>query len=164
MATMHPRPFYRSRLFWLGLPGLVFLLWAWGRSNLLRTRMFLPPGWVCSTQGKLLWYQPAEAEDRVVTVDYREGDLSMTPDEYFVTRNCFPPPRGHTTTEPLLTTERRWFPPPRSRSEPLDADSGYRFFSLPYWMLTSSYLGVWLGGVCLWQRRKARLMKLHTAP
>ena len=24
---MTPRPFYRSRLFWLGLPGLVFLLW-----------------------------------------------------------------------------------------------------------------------------------------
>ncbi len=26
---MNPRPFYRSRLFWLGLPGLVFLLWGW---------------------------------------------------------------------------------------------------------------------------------------
>ena len=23
------RPWYRSRLFWLGLPGLVFLLWLW---------------------------------------------------------------------------------------------------------------------------------------
>ena len=23
------RPWYRSRLFWLGLPGLLFLLWAW---------------------------------------------------------------------------------------------------------------------------------------
>jgi len=24
-----PRPFYRSRLFWLGVPGLAFLLWCW---------------------------------------------------------------------------------------------------------------------------------------
>jgi hypothetical protein len=23
------RPWYRSRLFWLGLPGLVFLMWLW---------------------------------------------------------------------------------------------------------------------------------------
>jgi hypothetical protein len=28
-SQMPLRPFYRSRLFWLGLPGLVFLLWAW---------------------------------------------------------------------------------------------------------------------------------------
>ena len=26
---MTPRPFHRSRLFWLGLPGLIFLTWVW---------------------------------------------------------------------------------------------------------------------------------------
>jgi hypothetical protein len=37
---MAPRPFYRSRLFWLGIPGLVFLLWAWWIS----TRLYLSAG------------------------------------------------------------------------------------------------------------------------
>lgn len=27
------RPWYRSRLFWLGVPGLVFLMWGWWKSG-----------------------------------------------------------------------------------------------------------------------------------
>ena len=32
-GKMIARPVYRSRLFWLGVPGLVFLLWVWWDSG-----------------------------------------------------------------------------------------------------------------------------------
>ena len=31
------RPWYRSRLFWLGVPGLVFLIWLWADSENSKT-------------------------------------------------------------------------------------------------------------------------------
>lgn len=158
------RPWHRSRLFWLGIPGLVFLLWAWGKSNVVRVETSLRPGRACSSQGKLFWYRVEADTDRLVTVDYAEGNLLVLPNEYIVTACCFPVPRGFTTTEPVLPDHRRWFPPPRWRAEQLDALSYYRFVSLPYWLLTGGYAGVWLGGMGWWQRRKARLLKASTMP
>jgi hypothetical protein len=161
------RPWHRSRLFWLGLPGLVFLLWAWGESNVVRLKTLVEPGWgwVWSSQGKLCWHDVnGDTSDWEVTVDYREGSLSVRPQEEFVIACGFPAPRGYIGRTPVMIAERRWFPPPRWEAVQLDASSSCRLVSLPYWLLTGSYAGLWLGGLSGWQRRKARLMKIPPPP
>jgi hypothetical protein len=159
------RPFYRSRLFWLGIPGLLFLLWAWRNSNVVRIEALVQPGWVWSSQGKLCWHEVDAATGAwEVTVDYREGTLSVRPKEEFVIVCGFAAPRGFISRTPVMIAERRWFPPPRWEAVQLDASSSYRLISLPYWLLTGSYLGLWLGGLSAWQRRKARLMKIAPPP
>jgi hypothetical protein len=34
------RTWYRSRLFWLGIPGLLFLIWGWRQSNLRSVEIY----------------------------------------------------------------------------------------------------------------------------
>ena len=159
------RPWYRSRLFWLGIPGLLFLLWAWVESNVVRLKALVQPGFVWSSQGKLCWHEvDAATGGWEVTVDYREGTLSVSRQEEFVTACCFGTSRGFISRTPVMIAERRWFPPPRWEAVQLDASSSYRLISLPYWLLTGGYAGVWLGGLAGWQRRKARLLKATAAP
>jgi hypothetical protein len=133
MADFPLRPFYRSRLLWLGLPGLLFLLWTWEKSNVVRIKTFVQPGWVWSSQGKLCWHDvDVAAGDWEVAVDYREGVLSVRPREEVVTFCGFVTPRGYISRTTVMEAERRWFPPPRWKAQPLDALSTYRLISLPY--------------------------------
>ncbi|MEK7951665.1 hypothetical protein [Luteolibacter soli] len=39
------RPFYKARLFWCGVPGLVFLLWVWWDSGGYESRLKWNRGW-----------------------------------------------------------------------------------------------------------------------
>jgi hypothetical protein len=159
-----PRPFYRSRLFWLGMPGVLFLLWAWGRSNVVRHKANLgQSGWVWSSQGKLCWHDVNVAAGAwEVTVDYREGTLSVNPQEEFVTRCGFGLSPSLISRTTVMIADRRWFPPPRWEVRQLDASSSYRLISLPYWMMTGGYAVLWLGGLSAWQRRKSRVWKTST--
>jgi len=161
-----PRPFYRSRLFWLGPPGLLFLLWAWWKSNVERFEAVTPSsGRVWSSQGKLFWHDAYAAPgDWVIAVDYREGILSVRPQEEFVTNCWFGSPLGVIRRTTVMNAERRWFPPVRWEVKQLNASSSYRLISLPYWLLTGSYAGLWLGGLSAWQRRKTRLLRVSADP
>jgi hypothetical protein len=100
---------------------------------------------------------------RPIRVDFREGDIVVS-DVSFIEFFGVPEPTGYTTTEPVLATERRWFPPPRWRSGSFEAGASFRFLSLPYWLLTGGYLALWLGALIRWQRRKARLSETPAVP
>lgn len=156
------RPCYRSRLFWFGLPGLVFLLWAWGRSNSLSTHTTIQSGFLRSSHGKLFWYAPSETMKHPIQVDFREGDVEVL-EQFFISMPGVRVPSGRTTIEPVPATERRWFPPLRWRSKSFGAGASVRFLSLPYWLMTLGYTCLWLGAVAGWQRREARLSRRAAA-
>lgn len=160
-----PRPIYRSLLFWLGMPGLLFLLWAWWKSNAVRLKVEVGPGWLWSSQGKVCWHALDDPSGEwVATVDYREGKLSARRQEEMGIVCGFGITRGFVSQTPVMIAERYWFPPPRWEAVQLDASSSCRLIALPYWLLTGSYLGLWLGGLMGWQRRKVRLAKVSAAP
>ncbi|RYD81655.1 MAG: hypothetical protein EOP84_10660 [Verrucomicrobiaceae bacterium] len=160
-----PRTVYHSLLFWLGMPGLLFLLWAWWKSNAMRVEMNLEPEWLWSSQGKIGWHEVGDPSgDWVFTVDYREGRLAVRPQEESGIVCGFGISRGFVSQRPVMFAERYWFPPPRWGAVQLDASSSYRLISFPYWLSTGSYLGLWLGGLMRWQRRKARLLRTSRVP
>jgi hypothetical protein len=161
------RPWYRSRLFWLGLPGLVFLLWAWGYSNLTRHefRIGSERGGVAFTQGKVFWVHLELDASHSAAFDLSDGDVAIW--------RC--PPEMSFTPQSIGTGDflegsplygddrrRRWFPPLRWEALRVNPDTGYRFISLPYWLLTAGFVVVWATAVVMRQRRKARLQK-HSA-
>jgi hypothetical protein len=162
------RPWYRSRLFWLGLPGLLFLCWAWNHSNSTRVMTHLGPssGWAGSGHGNFLWFRVRTQGDELIGLDLRNGQASEEPGgpEYFNSSSAkFAVSRFHTTVTSPLSPAPPWFPVPHGRAERLAAGTSL-FVSLPYWLLIAGYAALWLGGLACWQRRKVRLLKRHTSP
>lgn len=143
------RPFYCSRLFWLGIPGLLFLLLAWGRSNFSSTHAWFP---------RAIYSWQAESVSGGVQWWHKESRIIPGPE-------WDPPPRYSVWTNEVSPDHRRWFKWPIWRKESYSelGQTHYRFHSLPYWLLTIGYTSFWLGGVVTWQRRKSRLFKLHSA-
>lgn len=137
---MKPRPFYRSRLFWLGLPGLVFLLWAW---------------WV--SMGSYL-YAGFEGIHGLA-VRQMGGELCLTWDSdgwpdwrHFTTSHGrWSGGAGEVAAAKLMFTMMR------------ENDPTSRFVFIPYYWLVFAYIAGWLLTLALWQRRKSRILKLHTA-
>jgi hypothetical protein len=135
---MTPRPFYRSTLFWLGLPGLLFLLWAWWVSyghTSWAGFMGPRPWWIGQAAGEVVaaWNRRGSPELWNFAADYLEIPVSN-------------PPGWH-----------RW---PR---EPIFRP-GFRCVVIPYYAVILAYVTTWLLTLAWWQRRKSRLMKLHPAP
>jgi hypothetical protein len=57
------------------------------------------------------------------------------------------------------------FPPAyRSEVQHFDPHLRLRAFSFAYWLLVLVYLALWLPILGFWQRRRSRLLKLHTTP
>ena len=160
------RPWYRSRLFWLGVPGLLFLLWAWGDSNRLGRRVFLQPGWVYSTHGKLLWYCVQSDGSLRVAISLRDATATpvSAPAILPKVRHSAPLRRFFTSTVPVRVSERRWLPPVRWTAERFNPRSSYYLLSVPYWLLTAGYASLWLAVLAGWQRRKARLLNRAVPP
>jgi hypothetical protein len=164
------RQWYRSMLFWLGVPGLLFLLWVWRQSNLHCVEIYWGPCWFCSGQGDLLWHDSPLPLDLAMKEPGKRGwerIESSGGSEFFgtLTYEVTPPPaRGDVTTRPIDPGESCWFPPPRwqMRQDPNGQD--FRLRSIHYWLLTGGYAGVWLGGLAGWQRRKARLLNASASP
>jgi hypothetical protein len=156
------RPWYRSRLFWLGIPGLMFLLWAWAKSHgtEMLTCLGASGGWGGSGYGKLMWFRVETKGDALVGLDLRNGQVCPQADTFFTSAPALAAPRFNTSfTSPLLP-EPQWFPAPGWRSETVDAGS-YLFLSLPYWLVTGLYGCAWVAGLVGWQWRKHRL---HQSP
>ncbi len=98
-------------------------------------------------------------------MDLRSGQASEEPEgsEYFNSSSAkYGVPRFHTVTSPVSPAPP-WFPAPRWQAARLAAGTSLDA-SLPDWLLIVSYAALWLGGVGYWQRRKARLVKLHAPP
>ncbi len=136
---MTPRPFYRSRLFWLDLPGLVFLLWGW----------WLSLGHV--SQASWGWTHPwcvwQSAGDLVAVWD---SEVGPEWGEF----------RGSHEAVPMME-DREWRTglPENRQMYPT-----YRYVIVPYYQVVLAYVAAWLLALAWWQRRKSRLLKLHTAP
>ncbi len=134
---MTPRPFYRSRLFWLGLPGLVFLLWAWKGSV----------GW---SKGLAWRHNDFAAFTSTVGGQMIIGtDNGTSRDQGFKVWSL----RTHHPQEALII--------PKIKREAAFAQI---YIELPIALLVLLYLAAWSGFVCCWHRRKSRLLRLHTAP
>lgn len=136
---MTPRPFYRSRLFWLGLPGLVFLLWGWWLSLGHYSGAGFGGGqnWVIGQMGGEViarWDAdggPDWVEFGAAHRDMKEGEAQEM--------------KG------MLPAVREMFP-------------SYRIVFIPYYWPVLAYTATWLLTLAWWQRRKTRMMKLHTEP
>jgi hypothetical protein len=158
-------PWYRSRLFWLGLPGLVFLLWAWVNSNFVRHTVFLRDSALNSTQGKLLWWGSDSDGTHDVLLDYRTGEVTVAtigPGELYMA-GCVFLTTGDVDSEPVEPGEQSWFPVPRWQFVDLNAATWYRLIVLPYWLLTAGYAAILAFGLHRWQRRKLRLLTASSA-
>ncbi len=149
---MTQRPFYRSRLFWLGLPGLVFLLWGWLAVPLSTTGV----GW---SKGR---YDIVICDvSRVVRISFGEIFISRSAENLPETGLTF----SQNSNWELPEAQSRVFPAAYDREVFEEPDYFYYdCFYLAYWWLILFYLLLWAAVALVWQRRKSRLLKLHAAP
>lgn len=147
------RPWYRSRLFWLGLPGLVFMLCLW----LAKADQVFAVGHYAITgpTGSTLRYIGAS-----------EGSIHQTTLRYnWVTgaRLGFHW-RGFNGSGAGLAPEcATYFPRPFAIIRRPLWGRKHREIRLAWWAVISAYTAVWLGAVAGWQRRKARLSRRAAA-
>jgi len=127
-----------SRLFWLGLPGLLFLLWGW-----------------------VVWISPPSLTATIGNSRLTVGNWAGTLRVVWETRGGTP--GGFTVSGRTGTRAPDLIDPfpPAIRYSKVNLPGGNRFVtvSIAYWFLIIVYLPLWLGTVAWWVRRKARLLK-----
>ena len=130
---------FRSRAFWFGVPGLVFLLWTWADS--MKT----------ATQAIIMWKNSRVSDSMVhhggsLDIVHWSGSFggSLWPKECRVQRQR----RGDA---------RDWFPKPGIREHGIISGSFHRTsrLVLPHWCLVPLYLIPW-GGLLTWRWRAFR--------
>lgn len=150
------RLFYRYRLFWLGLPGLLFLLWTWNHSmnewfwaeyrkigvasigGTVLLQMTDDP----FSSGELKWHQMPLGEPE--TRDTNPSGIST----------FYRPIPGGVF---MISCKIAWFAPA------FQCEGDERGLNFAHWFLILVYLVIWLGVLTCWQRRKGRLQRLQTA-
>ncbi len=137
---MSPRPFYRSRLFWLGLPGLVFLLWGW----------WLSMGYWSSVgfAGSRNSWGMGQVWGEV----YAIWDWDGPPDW-----GNFGAGNWEVTREAVHEVKDSW-------AAEMEWNPSLRVVFIPCYWPALAYVATWLLTLAWWQRRKARILKLHAAP
>jgi hypothetical protein len=155
------RPWYRSRLFWLGVPGLVFMLWLW----LAKAGQSFSFGYTWVTS-------PRET----TTLSIGTSDGSIFQGTSRTSYNISGPSRvgfhgsevGLDPDHPVIYLPSRPFGIRRTSVAPnwfygwTDAKE-IREIWLAWWVVISAYTAAWLGAVAGWQRRKARLSRRAAA-
>jgi hypothetical protein len=142
------RPWYRSRLFWLGLPGLVFLLWLW---------LIFSPRAICIDAGQrsfdLLSFRSA--------LELTTSDDRWAPPAWEI--DVFPLDEEADRIDPGDHLFKRDY-----HAWPGEIDVGgvrrLEFFRLDYvsmrpWLPVAAYLVLWVAALALWQWRKTRLSR-----
>ena len=173
------RPFYRSRLFWLGVPGVVFLLWGWWDSE----RHYTEVSWV-KPRSFVAAYQH-EGRIALLVTEETHSAAFRGPRIQFAREDDLPIWRGG-INEVLFEDDsefserfeaarsgpfpglfrRRWsFPywpsPSFAGSLPW---LPYREWGADFWLVVSGYTALWLGTVAGWQRRKLCLLRRQEPP
>ena len=133
------RPWYRSRLFSLGVPGLMFLMWG---SFFSERSFFLTLG-DADTQ---FAYEVKSGEIEFFLGGF-DPDITF-PLAYFEWGEGLPAPRAVAKIPPPLTW-RKW-----SEENSVNGE-----IKISGWALLVLYLVAWFGLILGWQRRKARLQK-----
>ena len=153
------RPWYRSRLFWFGVPGLVFLLWGW---------LAFPMRGIHLRASLGEYHLRFTDRSRVAVVSweiYGRGRL-MAPGFRADTFRLGPQrtPWGTVISEdPEVIRDRDWFPP-TIRYDVWEGEYHLGTRRIPwvrvaYWFLLLIYLAAWGALLAGWQRRKSRLQK-----
>lgn len=138
-------PFYHSRLFWLGLPGLLFLLWSWEDSGkAIRT---------ISWNGKGMARQVDLWNGVVRVVQVVDPKLYAGPMQKLGIHRAEIPlaDRGKASPggfvfAPLISAE----------------EDEHALVRIPFWFAICLYLPAWWTTLIWWQRRKVRLLILHS--
>ena len=145
------RPWYCSRLFWLGVPGLVFLVWGWQAHPDRYNSAFMRLG-----DRTVLSVVDHPKAVQVSYIDYDRGKFAF-PEVDFDSGKIDPTERKDGLVTP--------FPPAilyeveTLKVESIDYALGARHvpsLALAYWFLIVLYLAVWVGSLLWWQHRKSR--------
>ena len=129
---------YRSRLFWFGLLGLLFLIWAWWAY--LRTALSI--SWGTKKAEYCFGWGDSDVAFVVNRREFHTG-LEGSPELGF-----------HTREEPLGPEDETIIFKPAFY---LESDRFGIFVG--QWVIAVLYTVLWLGGVALWQRRKFRMVR-----
>lgn len=149
------RPWYRSVLCGLGIPGLLFLLWGWLADPMAGSGVTVTLGdfrltagdW--SRVGRLSWEVYGSggrlSAQGIRTSSHRLQSVQVEPRDLQVFAPAF---RYEVREDDSTPVGLRRIPQVR----------------VAYWFLLVLYLSAWIALLAGWQRRKSRLLKLHTAP
>lgn len=167
---MVPRPFYRSRLFWLGLPGLAFLFWIWWDSGGHSSQCYVTGG----RSGSSL-VAAATVEGGCVRLMAQVDEFTASPtglhfyfDRIQVRDRQFDGPlyfEWRIDEDEALGEDPAaagWVPSPGATFPKPEVKSVEVAVAL--WLMILVYLCGLSLMMLWWQRRKTRLMKLHAAP
>ncbi|MEK7951667.1 hypothetical protein [Luteolibacter soli] len=148
------RAFYKSRLFWCGVPGLVFLVWAWWDSGGYESQV----GWmgkgrvrgVLVSRGAVGWVDGEDTLMRALGVKggpcwSREVLSKFDENGGLAQRECGFDVRPFFERGALVIDE-----------EMIVDDVDGR---VAMWGVMACYAVIWLGAVGAWQWRKRRVMK-----
>jgi hypothetical protein len=144
-GMMHagPRRVYRSRLFWLGVPGLVFLVWAWWDSGerVSSVRWVQGDDWhiVCLSRGRLEWQ--------------RQKYIRTSP-MWGIVVDPFGMGRGLHGEVPRLM--ERLTPAFSTTKDESVMELDFEVRSMALWVPGACHVMIWLGAVFWWQRRKRK--------
>jgi len=145
---MHYR-WFRSPLLWIGLFGLVFLLWAWRDSA--RAMSHASYG---SKPVKLTLMSVASAVDLRFSTKQGSYAAHLSFDHWEFPRGWDP----STMRDVRPWNAGNWFPAPWFGPVGDEKVPGFgRILVLPYWLLVPVYLVGW-GGLMGWRRRKRKLI------
>lgn len=131
------RSFHRSRLFWLGVPGVIALVWGWFAFPQRSTEI----GW----RSGVTRYSCSD----------RSGVIAFAVDENGGSFQGFSfevDPRD----PGLESEETRFFPPPVRRVVVDVEDFSMRSLSFSHWFLLLGYLAVWLPALVWWRSLRVR--------
>ena len=149
------RPWYRSVLCWLGIPGLLFLLWGWLADPMAGSGVTMTLGNFRLTVGD--WSRVGRASWEVYGSGGRLSAQGIRTSSYRLGSD-----QGEFRDQQVFA--------PAFRYEVREDDStpvGLRRIPqvrVAYWLLLMLYLSAWGALLAGWQRRKTRLLKLQAAP
>lgn len=149
-----PKPFHRSRLFWLGLLVLVFFVWSWSES-----RRF--DSWVAVGVSKSAMVILRQGEGRVGIEVVRDKAAPFS-------AASFASARSDRKSDPFYEygdPPAPWFPPAFSHFA-WELGNGHQeqeSWVAAWWAIIATYLTIWLGALVMRQRRKARLWRASIA-
>ena len=167
------RPFYRSWLFWLGLPGAFFLVWALRDSTSHATH--ITKHTPVDVMGAYHWQEALT----VFHAQFGPKDfIRFSLDDKSLSVETLPPGMPPLANHPwwfrrefiVGSVLELGFDPqqgilrPSFKTESLASGSEWWIVIVPHWIIILGYVTAWGGAVAFWQRRKARLLKLHAAP
>ncbi|QJE94304.1 hypothetical protein [Luteolibacter luteus] len=152
---------HRSLLFWLGLPGFLFILWSWKdsithRSGLIRTCFMTKNG---GTIGISETLGPAHCSFRIQKLTFNPKDFDAVVNHKL---------RLERVPHSITGAPIRIFPPFKDITPPLypgDFDKvRLRQITIPHWAILLSY-GLGWSGLIAWRRHRVnRAWEKHTAP